>query len=82
MKNNKKSLKKLLEILLEIKAAKRITAEPRFSELLNEAISEIEHLIKNDEIHEKERADRALQCLGWLLKSLPSIVDLIKQFFS
>lgn len=75
--SNAESLKKLLILLEEVKAATRDTAEPGVSEALDEAIGELQRLHDSDESSEAIKL-KALECLGRFFQSLPGIARLLE----
>lgn len=77
---NVESIESLLETLQALKATLRDTAEPSINRELDDAIAEFQLIIENDECNELTRA-KALELLGKLFNSLPSIAKLIELFF-
>jgi hypothetical protein len=73
---NTKSMKKVLDSLVAIKASHEM-AETRVNEKLDEAINLVEQCIKTGS---RTSADEILVIIGKVLESLPSIVALLKLF--
>lgn len=77
---NVESIESLLETLQALRVALRDTAEPSISRELDEAIAEVQLILKNDECSELSNA-KALELLGKFFNSLPSITKLIELFY-
>ncbi|MFC1751374.1 hypothetical protein ACFL2V_21565 [Pseudomonadota bacterium] len=73
---NHEPLKKLLEILIELKASMRDTAEPGINKAIEDAIKQIQELLKQDN-GKMTTEQQALGLLGNLFSKLPSIAALI-----
>lgn len=77
--STKKSMKKVLDSLMAIKASRHNVAETRVDEKLDEAIRLVEQCIK-DESYKSGSGDEVLVAIGKVLESLPSIAALLKLF--
>lgn len=75
--SNAESLKKLLVLLEEVKAATRDTAEPGVSKALDEAIGELQRIHDSDESSAAIKL-KTLECLGRFFQSLPGIARLLE----
>lgn len=73
-------LKKLLETLIQLKASMQYTAKPGVNEAIDDAIMQIQLLIKDNE-KEQNSQQKALEVLGELFAKLPSVIALLDLFF-
>jgi hypothetical protein len=76
---NTKSMKRVLDSLLAIKASMHDEAETRVNEKLDEAIELVKRYIK-DGSYRSGTTDEVLVAIGKVLEILPSIVALLKLF--
>ena len=76
---NSKSMKKVLDSLVAIKASLHDVAETRVDEKLEEAIELVERYVK-DGSYSNDTTDEVLVVIGKVLERLPSIVSLLKLF--
>ena len=76
---NTKSMKRVLDSLLAIKASMHDEAETRVNEKLDEAIELVERCIK-DGSYRSGTTNEVLVAIGKVLEKLPSIVALLKLF--
>lgn len=77
--STKKSMEKVLDSLIAIKASQHNVAETRVDERLDEAIKLVEQYIK-DGSYKSRSGDEVLVVIGKVLERLPSIVALLKLF--
>tara|TARA_R110001592_G_C13013731_1_gene736935 strand:- start:466 stop:705 length:240 start_codon:yes stop_codon:yes gene_type:complete len=77
---NNESIKRLLETLMALKVTLRDTAEPSMNCELDEAIAELQLILESNESSELTHA-KALELLGKVFSSLPSIAKLIESFY-
>ena len=73
----KKSMKKVLDSLMAIKASRHNVAETGVDEKLDEAIKLVEQLIKNGS-YTANSGDEVLVVIGKVLEKLPTIAALLK----
>lgn len=71
-----KSLKNLLKVLLELRAAMYDTAEPRVIELLDEAIELLQIGVEKGSV-DPSTSDKIIVLIGKIITKLPSIVALM-----
>ena len=76
---NTKSMKRVLDSLLAIKASMHDEAETRVNEKLDEAIELVKRYIK-DGSYRSGTTNEVLVAIGKVLEILPSIVALLKLF--
>lgn len=74
---NEESLKKLLIVLLDVKASMRDAADTSVTEQLDEAIEIIQRYIEAD-YQDPDMKQDVLTVLGKVLENLPSIIALIQ----
>ncbi|HAT1597744.1 TPA: hypothetical protein ACX87D_000486 [Legionella pneumophila] len=76
--NNSESIKKLQEILQELKVTLRNSEEPSNSHLLDKAIAELQYIKENIDCHDSRA--KVLEILGMVFNNIPSIVKLLEIF--
>ncbi len=77
--STKKSMKRVLDSLMAIKATRHNVAETRVDEKLDEAIKLVEQCIKDGSC-KSGSGDEVLVAISKVLERLPSIVALLKLF--